>query len=403
MPKTETGRWPRSHRARRLVLILSLAGAVALLALRGFDTYLGGLRSIGSLDFLEYWSAARLAMEGGNPYDGAALLEVERAVGWSHDRALMMWNPPWTLALVMPVALLPFDAATFVWLMLRVCLVLGAGFLLWRYFAPRSRHQWMGMLLPVGFFPTWSALLIGQISPWVLIGVVGFLWAERKGWDYAAGACLSLLTIKPHVIYLFLLAALWWTWQKRRWGILIGWVSALTGANVLVLVVDSDVFTDYLAAAANPPLAWQTPTFGLWLRMLTDLGIGWLQFVPSMLGGLGLVVWLWHRRGPWRWAVLSGPLLLGSVVTASYGWSHDQVVLLPAVVALVAGMWSKQPMERVAILVLLAGAQMGLAAMSHWGVSDGFALWHAPLLAGLHWWATSGERAGSATARRGCL
>jgi hypothetical protein len=369
-----------------------LAVALALLAVSGTERYLGGFGSLGSGDFVEYWSAARLAMHGGNPYDPAALLAVERAAGWPRDDPLLMWNPPWTLALVMPVALLPFEVATFAWLLVQLGLLLTSGFFLWRYFAPQSKRYWVGLLVAACFIPAWIALSLGQISPWLLAGVVGFLWAGRRGWDLAAGAALALLTIKLHVTYLFFLAALWWAWRERRWRVFIGWGSALAAASVLVMIVNSGIFADYSAAAADPPLGWQTPTLGTWLRFLLGWELTWLQFVPSLVGGLGLLAWLWRRQGPWRWDVLAGPLLLASVVTAAFGWSFDQVVLLPAVVALIAALSVKPPGQRGVVFGALSASQVGLWALKHWNINDVYSVWHPWALAGLYWWVTAGTR-----------
>jgi hypothetical protein len=361
-------------------------------ALRGFDAYLGGFGSVGSQDFAGYWSAARLAMNGGNPYSPAALLAVERAAGWSRDDALMVWNPPWTWTLLMPIALVPFRVATFIWLLFQVGLLLVCGFFLWRYFAPESRRYSVGLLLAVAFVPGWFALSMGQISPWLLAGVVGYLWAERKGRDLVAGVALALITIKPHVTYLFFLAALWWIWRDGRWRIALGWLLALVGASGLVLLVNRDIFGSYLVAAANPPVDWAAPTLGTWLRLVFGAERRWLQYLPSLLGGLGLLAWLCLRQGPWRWAALAGPLLLASVTTAIYGWSFDQVVLMPAMVATVSHIRQSCRGKRTAIPALLAVSQLALLVQKSHRAGDEFSVWHSWALAGIYWWAMSGVR-----------
>jgi hypothetical protein len=361
-------------------------------ALRGFDAYLGGFGSVGSLDFIEYWSAARLAMDGGNPYDPTALLAVERAAGWLREDPLLMWNPPWTLAIIMPLALLPFRVAAFFWLLLGLVLLLTSGFLLWRYVAPQDRRYWIGLLLAAGFVPAWFALHLGQISPWLLAGVVGFLWAERKGRDLVAGAALALLTIKPHVTFLFFLAAVWWISREGRWWILVGWLAALVGASGIVLLLDGNIFGEYLAAAASPPLYWVTPTLGAWLRRVFGAQRRWLQFLPSLLGILGLALWLWRRRGPWRWDMTAGPLLLASVATAAYGWSHDQLVLLPAVAAVVSRALKSSRRERTAVLGFLAAFQLALLVQNQCHVAEFFFVWHAWALVGLYSWVGARDR-----------
>jgi hypothetical protein len=270
--------------------------------------------------------------------------------------------------------------------------VLAAGFLLWRYFAAQSERYWVGLLLAGGFVPGWFALIVGQINPWLLAGVVGFLWAQRKRSDLAAGAALALLTIKPHVTYLFFLAALYWIARKGRWRIPIGMLAALAGASGIVLLVNRDIFGSYLGAAANPPLFWATPTLGTWLRLLFGVERNWLQFLPSLVGALGLLAWLWRRRGPWHWEVLAGPLLLVSVATAAYGWSHDQVVLLPVVVAAASQLRGSARGLRAAGLGLLAASQLALLIQKLHHVAEVFSVWHAWALTALYAWVAARAR-----------
>src|SRR2546430_16338135 len=67
-------------------------------------------------DFIEYWAAARLTLDGQNPYDPAQLLPLQRANGRQTDDAVMMWNPPWALAVVLPLGLFPAREAQLLWL-----------------------------------------------------------------------------------------------------------------------------------------------------------------------------------------------------------------------------------------------------------------------------------------------
>ena len=44
-------------------------------------------------DFVEYGAAGRLRLTGGNPYDPAQVLRLERAAGRPVEEAVMLWNP----------------------------------------------------------------------------------------------------------------------------------------------------------------------------------------------------------------------------------------------------------------------------------------------------------------------
>jgi hypothetical protein len=267
-------------------------------------------------------------------------------------------------------------------------LVLGSGLVLWGYFAPGDNRYWIGLLLALAFFPGIVALRIGQMSPWVLAGVVGFLWAQRQRRDLLAGCALALLLTKPHVAYLFGLAVLWWIWQSRRWRVLAGWVGTLAATVVLLFVLLPDAFGPYLASipGAGRALDWASPTLGTWLRVLFGLERGWLQFVPLLVGLFGFGLWLWRRRGPWCWQDVTSPLLLASALTTPYGWSYDQVVLLPVVVDLVARQRGAPRGQQLAVVGALVAFQAGLWLLNQLGVNEVFYVWHAPALACLFWW-----------------
>jgi len=365
---------------------------LGVLWIRAPRLYLPTYGALGSHDFIQYWSAGRLLLQGGNPYDPAALLKLEQAAGWPGVEALIMWNPPWTLALALPAALLPFGPATLAWLALQLALLLGCGVALWRFLAPGDQRTWIGLVLAGAFVPAQSSLQLGQISLWLLVGVAGFLVAQRSRRDWLAGVLLALLMIKPHVTYLFWLSALWWAVRYRRPGVLAGWLLALAAGSGVAVAFSPGVFGYYWAAAASPPMDWATPTLGAWLRLAVGSEHAWVQFLPALVCGIGLLVWLLRRRAPWKWEELAAPLLLVSVATAAYGWTFDQVVLLPAVVDLVSRLRLAPRARKVAVLGALGFFELALMLQHRMQPNMFFDVWHPVALAGLYWWTVGFER-----------
>jgi hypothetical protein len=209
--------------------------------------------------------------------------------------------------------------------------------------------------------------------------------------------------IKPHIAYLFWLAALWWGWRGHRGRVLVGWLAALISASAVVLLFEPSLFAHYLTAYASPPLHWATTTFGLWLRIVFGLERRWLQFLPSLLGLVGLIIWLRRRRGPWRWQDAASPLLLASVLTAAFGWSLDQLVLYPVVVDLVTRSRSSGPARLAFVLGVLAAAQAGLLILNRYEFQEAYNVWHAPVLAILYWWVVRNEPTQGTNEREGVL
>lgn len=370
---------------RRLFLFLALVGTLVLLWLSRPAQAGPKFGSAGSHDFVQYWAAAQVLLDGGDPYDAEALLAVEKSVGWPESEPLLLWNPPWTLTLVLPLAFLPFGLAAQVWLVIQIGLLLASSVLLWRTFATADNRVWLALVLSAGFAPGLLALLLGQVSIWLLVGVAAFLWAVQGRRDLLAGVALALLTIKPHVAYLVLLAALWWVWRTRRWSVVSGVVAALGAATLPALILSNQVLSHYLHIAVRPPLQdFAPPTIGLWLRTLLRVDWYWLQYLPSLVGGMCLLTWLLRRQGPWDWNHTAPPLLLASVITAAYGWSYDLVVLLPAVLALAIALRPASRARQVSILGTWVLAQVALLLQTWAGLHDSLSVWYAPLLAGLY-------------------
>src|SRR6478609_8803471 len=166
-------------------------------------------------DFVEYWAAARLTLDGLNPYDPSLLLPLQRAAGRDTDEAVMMWNPPWSLAVVLPLGWLSAREAQLLWLVVNLAAVGFCGDRLWLRLGGSRERRWVGWAAALAFLPTLFALQSGQIGPILLLGAVLFLECERRGWPVLAGAATVLLAVKPHLAYL-VWAAIGMAWLTRR-------------------------------------------------------------------------------------------------------------------------------------------------------------------------------------------
>ena len=309
-------------------------------------------------DFVEYWAAGRLNALGQNPYDGTLLLPLEQHAGRDTDEPVMMWNPPWTLILAMPVGLLKARAAQLLWLAASLVTVVGCADRLWALYGGPTGLRWVGWLLALTFLPTLFVLQAGQIGPFILLGVTGFLLAERAGRPWQAGAAGVLVAIKPHLAYLFWIALAVWAIRRpvpTRWKVIAGGVLAGALATAVPLACNPDVVDQYRDALTHrTPEQWKSPTLGSLLREVFGAERFDLQFAPALLGLAWLAATGWRgRHREWDWANRMPMLLLASFVTASYGaWPFDLVVLLPAVIQVGAGMATNGDRGR----VLVAGA-----------------------------------------------
>jgi hypothetical protein len=314
-------------------LILSWIILIILLAMIGYR--LNGLAKTGGLlsDFAEYWAAGRLNVSGGNPYDPERILELQKEIGWTEPEPVRMWNPPWSLTLVTPFAILPYSISAALWVIVQSLVILFSADLLWRFYSGKSSHRWVAWVFAFLFFPTISLLKAGQIGAFILLGVAGFLrFNKKKNW-WVSGIFAALIAIKPHLIYLFWVALFFWAIDRRYWKFFLGLGTSILSATVLSWAINPGLIRQYLYAMGEPDfINWATPTLGTVLRILFGPDKIWLQFMPPLVGFIWFLgYWPTHRRN-WDWAKEMPLLLLVSLVSTAFGWGFDQVVLLVAVI-----------------------------------------------------------------------
>lgn len=338
-------------------------------------------------DFVEYWAAGRLNLGGQDPYSPELLLPLERAAGRDTDEAVMMWNPPWTLAVVMPLGALPARVAQLAWLLVGVAAVGAGAHLLWRAYGGPARRAWLAWVLALTFAPTLMVLQAGQIGPLLLLGAALFVWLTRRGSGYWAGAAAVLLAIKPHLVYLLWVAVVLDAVVNRRRAVLLGGAAMGLLAAAVPMLFNPDVFAQYVAAMRDhPPAQWVSLTLGTLLRFAFGEQRFGLQFVPVVVG-LGWLAWHWRRHGrDWDWGEQLPALVLVSFLTSPYGaWHFDLVLLLLPILhraaRLSAGELTPQVVGLIAVYCLVELAMIALN-LAQWP-SFWFA-WVAPLVAGLY-------------------
>ncbi len=285
----------------------------------------------GVTDFAAYWTASRQLLTGKNPYAEGPVLAMERRLGFTGPQPLIMRNPPWALPFVLPFGLLSYSAAQRVWLLSGLFAVLVSTQLLWKHSRQNDQPYWAGWLATGLFLPVSVVLALGQMGPFILLGITGFLVCQEKHRDGWAGIFGLLIALKPHLVFLFWIALLFWAAREHRWRILWALAAALCVASAIAVAFDARVFVDYRGLWTETAILWeQTPTLGGALCLL----LGGKQWVASLPGLAGLIwfAFQWaHDRRSWLWWNQMPILLLVSVASSPYAWLFDQVVLLPAV------------------------------------------------------------------------
>jgi hypothetical protein len=260
--------------AMTVALLFLFVAVVALVTMLG-DPY--------QMDFVSYWAAARLVLDG-NPA-GAYDLALHRGVELGAiplAGALPFGYPPCFLILLAPFGLLSYPAAAVAWVLLTFA---GYGAAMRRWAADRI---WLALSFP----PLLVSAITGQAGfLTTALFVAGMALLPKR--PFLAGLILGLLVVKPQlglVLPLALLAA-------REWRALAGAAAGSIGLVLLSLAL----------------FGWEP-----WQAWLGNAGL------IASIAGEGLAGW--HRMasvyGALRFAGLgAGPALLahGSVALAAAG------------------------------------------------------------------------------------
>lgn len=383
----------RRHRAYPPMVMLVLAAIFVVLAvvfLRSRPSLTYG--TLGTVDFVEYWSAGQLFLAGENPYNYRKLYQLQRAIGSTFDMPIIMWNPPWLLVWLYPLMFFSFFDAALLWLLVNIMLILTSAALIWRSYSGRGPGRSVVIAWPalLAFPPVLISVRMGQMSSLVLLGAAGFVYAVKRRSNFAAGIFLALTTIKPHVVYLLWIAAGWWVVRERRWRVLWGLAAVLLPTLAFLTGHWPEWTNEYAKVLARPPLYWQTATLGSVLRELALHEYPDVQYLPFFAGAIGYLLVLWGRGVTICWSRDAGPLLLISVGTAPYGWSFDQSVLFLPYLEIVVWLmetpgWKRR--HRAVIVASLGAIAVTMLVQNALGIRELFLFWPPLAVGALYGWA----------------
>jgi hypothetical protein len=336
-----TDRWFR-HRT-------DISYAVGLAAGVAFFVGSGALaehdREIFTSDFSGIWSGARGLLLGDNPYDAATWRTVAASLGGQLPDTPVYGYPPWVAVALVPLALLPLQAAAGLWLAASVVVAAVALRALLRVSLPgRSlEHGIIGASLFMAQ-PGYRALVNGQWT-FVLVAAtatVALLLATRPR---LAAAVALLWLAKPQ---LFVFAALGWGWGRPRFA---------ATAMVLGLAIVG------LGTLALP--GW----WPAWSAGVAPVRLDRPATVPSALADL---------VGPAGRAVGLGLIGAAAVATARAFGSRGSAALAMWSALSVAGalyIWSYDHLLLVVPLIIAAGAIRDVApARARWLLIGGAAM-----------------------------
>ena len=281
-------------------------------------------------DFSHYWTAASLALSGepAEVYDFPRLKAAGEPI-FGPGTALPWLYPPTFLLIILPLALLPYLVALALWI---IPALIGYLWIL-RRLAPHPLTLWLTLSFP----GTYQNILFGQngfLSAILLGG--GILLLER--FPLAAGVLLGLLSYKPHLMVLVVLALA----AGRYWRALLSTVcvtAALAAASVLVLgtgvwIAFLNSTPESVKALQAGLLPWSKAPLHLFNMPTVFCALLEAGARPStarimqgavMLGVAVVLGWAWFRRAPL--AIRGSLLVIGILLFTPYAAIYDLVLM----------------------------------------------------------------------------
>jgi hypothetical protein len=279
-------------------------------------------------DFVVFWATGQQLVHHADPYDGEAMMRVERSAGLpAQAGVLFMRNPPWGLPLVLPLGFIGLQAGAFLWSMvLLACLAISVRLLWLKHWRPRNQLYWLG----VSFAPALLCLTMGQTSLFALLGLVLFLRLHCTS-PFMAGMSLWLCALKPHLFLPFGVVLLAWIVVSRSYRLLAGAAVALAASGAVVYFIDPMAWVHYLQMMRAPGIEKEfIPCLSAALHLWISPKTLWLQFLPAALGCAWALGYFWRRRRTWDWMREGSLLMLVSILLAPYCWLYDQALAIPA-------------------------------------------------------------------------
>jgi len=382
---------PKSLQAIAEFVVVGICTLLFALTIVGVCASVLGTDAAGRRDFVEYWASGYQLAHHANPYDGDAILRLERLVGFPPKTpVLIMWNPPPSLLLVLPLGFLGPITADLLWLLLLcVCLAASVRMVWMMHGRPKNQLHWLGY----SFAPALVCLLTGQVSIFVLLGLVLFLRLHQSQ-PFLAGLSLWLGLLKPHLFLPFGIVLLVWAILTRSYKLVAGTAIALGVSTAIAFLLDPLVWVHYGQMMSTMSTARMQqeliPCVSIMLRWIISPQTMWLQYLPSALGCIWALVYFRKHYEDWDWMEHGSLLMLVSVLLAPYTWLMDQAVLIPA---LLHAAYLSRSRSLLAILAL-ASAVIEIEALRGLELLHSASyLWTAPAWLAWYLYATRGKTA----------
>jgi hypothetical protein len=263
-------------------------------------------------------------------------------------------NPPLAAWLIQPLAALEPHLSYLIFLGALVASMVAGAALLWRLLADVPR-RWRAplVLLAMGTLPAAQAMATAGWDPLLLVACAAGALLLASGRDFASGLSLSLLWVKPQLVWLVVPLMVAARVPRLAAGLLAG---GAVWALTFPLLVGVEGAREWLTALLPRHLAEARATIGL-PALAGELGGGG-RAVFVVAAGLLLAVlagcWFWrrHLRADPLLALAAGLTL--SILCSPHIWPSDALLLAVPLTVMAA----RRPLAAVRLSAVLSAAYL---------------------------------------------
>ncbi|MGB0126159.1 MAG: glycosyltransferase family 87 protein [Rhodocyclaceae bacterium] len=272
-------------------------------------------------DFIAYWAASHLALAGQpqDAYNLQVLLEAERAAVPANTTIFPWYYPPTFYLVVLPLALLPYLAAYFTFVLTTFA----------AYFATFRRVVTgrEATVCLIAFPGLWINFAHGQ-NGFLTAALAAAALLCLQSRPYWSGVLIGLLAIKPHLAILFPIALIacgaWRTFAVA------GLVATLFLA-VGTFVFGQATLTAFFGSLWMPRAIVETLGSHLWLKMPTPIAMAQMLGMPPLPARLlhaavacGAIWAVWRVwRGCHTASLRSAALMVATFLVTPYAFDYD--------------------------------------------------------------------------------
>lgn len=362
-----------------------VAMIIVAFSLLFFCSYENAQNSIGTLDFIQYWSAYKLYSSQSNPYNVELLYEMQRGL-WPSvlPIAIICYCPPIVLPLLKFAALFnSFTLSAALWNATSILVLMMTSILFFKFIASDqacSFNKFVKLkivILLLSFVPSYALLYYGQVSFMLLLGLYAFIIVSlrrdsiSKYLKLFMGVVFTFSIIKPHIFLLIYIYTVLSSVRNKDYWFLTGFILGNLTLLSISFSTNAAVFFEYFEFIKNVP-DWKTPTLGYWIgEYFLDhdyLSKGIVPVIAALVFSLCYIRKNIYNFFGFRFQILEKffskfseedlifVTVLLSIITCAYCWLFDFVLIIPVLIYL----FVKSDADRMLYSVLLAANMLML-------------------------------------------